>query len=57
LTREDVVTEREELAKEHEEKPAATFDSTADSEESEFKRFEDLTRKLVNTPKPDKESE
>jgi hypothetical protein len=43
-------TRREEIEREREEAPPTTLDS-ADDEGSEFERFEDLTRKLVNTPK------
>jgi hypothetical protein len=45
--------ERDRKAKEGEE--GATLDAIAN--ESEFDRFEDLTRKLVNTPKPEKDEE
>jgi hypothetical protein len=52
LRREDVVAEKDKYRKpaaEREEAPAATFDYV--SEESEFDRFEELARKLVNTSK------
>jgi hypothetical protein len=52
LMREDVVADRNERATKGEHrKPSATFDSAMASGE-EYERFEDLARKLVNTPKP-----
>jgi hypothetical protein len=54
LTREDVVADRKKrLADADAKKPAATFDSgfTAVAEESEFDRFENLTRKLAKVSK------
>jgi hypothetical protein len=56
LMREDVVTDREKrlegAEEERDSKNAATFDSgVTPADDDEFGRFEDLTRKLVNTPK------
>lgn len=53
LQREDVVAEKDAYrAKDHgHDELAATYDYVTDESESEFERFEDLTRQLVNTPK------
>lgn len=55
LEMEELVEERERIAKEHKEQhgSAATPDVAHPYTEGEYERFEDLTRKLVNTPKPD----
>jgi hypothetical protein len=52
LQREDVVAEREHYKDFGEEEPAATYDVVRSDDESDFDRFEDVTRKLVNKPRP-----
>jgi hypothetical protein len=53
LDREDFVKQRKEKEAEYLQKHAPVEDSASvDVSQSEFERFEDLTRKLVNTPKP-----
>ena len=54
LMREDVVEDRvERIQKARKGRPSATFDSgiAAAQDTDEYARFEDLARKLVNTPK------
>jgi hypothetical protein len=58
LDREDVVADRKKRERgferrTEEEQPASTPDVVSVQDESEFDRFEDLARKLVNTPKSD----
>jgi hypothetical protein len=57
LKREDVVAEREHYRNAGEDEPAATYDVVSNDDASDFERFEDLTRKLVNTPKPEKDKD
>lgn len=62
LMREDVVADRDKrlegAEEERDRKNAATFDSgVTPADDDEFGRFEDLTRQLVNTPKPKPEDE
>lgn len=59
LDREDIVADRKErereyLSRSESVQSAATPDAVSDNDESEFQRFEDLARRLVNTPKPEK---
>jgi hypothetical protein len=58
LEKDDYVKDRERRADEaRDARPTGTPDSAEDApERSEFERFEDLTRKLVNTPKPTSEN-
>jgi hypothetical protein len=56
LDREDVVADRHERVEKTKEKQKAARAITPDTaNENEFQRFEDLTKRLLETPKPEKE--